>query len=99
MDRPELTDAQKQQLEETCARGVAFEEIIHSKGWKLITGYYESLVKNFVNEVLLQDAKPISEFETQRREIIGLRKLMNQINDDVEVLKNERERPAPAASE
>jgi hypothetical protein len=99
MDRPELTDAQQEQLTETMQRGVEFEEIVRSKGFERIRANYENRIRLFVNNLLLHDEKKIEEFENERYELIGLRKLFGSIESDLKVLRDERERTKPTTNE
>lgn len=87
-----MTEPQIEALKETLKRGSEFEVMMQSAGWKLIESYVASKIQIFANDIILQDDKDISEFEKERREIIGIRKLLNIISGDVETLKNERKR-------
>lgn len=92
MDKSSLTEAMKQQLNETLGRAVEFEQVIHTPAWKRIQDYYTNKVQAFTNDILLSD-KPLSEFEARRSEINGIRGLLNSINNDLKELENERKTP------
>jgi len=73
---------------EAMVRGQAFDEMIRSEGWKYVKAYIENKIKAFANSVLTGD-KDISIYEGDRREIIGLRKLLGSIETDIKVLRDE----------
>lgn len=87
-----MSEEQKQAYQETLQRGEAFEALIRSKGWEYVKSYYLNTVQQFATSLLLEDTKKIEEFEDERRELIGLRKLMGRIENDIKVLENEREK-------
>ena len=87
MDSQELSKEAKQALNESKARGEAFDGMIRSKGWEFVKAYYQNKVQSLANGLLIQDSKPISDFENERRELIGLRKLLGMIDGDIENLK------------
>jgi hypothetical protein len=97
MERPELLQAQQQQLNETLERAHEFEETVRTRGFARIKAHYENRVRAFVNELLIQDDKDIKEFEKERFELIGLRKMFGSIESDLKVLSDERQRPNPPA--
>jgi len=47
--------------------------------------------------LLLEDKKPIIEFENERRELIGLRRLMGIIDNDLKILQKENEKNTKSA--
>lgn len=75
---------------EALTRAGAFEELIRTKGWELVSSYYQNLVQQLANDMLVDDAQPITAFESRRREIIGLRKMMGTITSDLDFLYAER---------
>lgn len=83
MDKKELNDQQKESLKEMQERGVIFEEFIRSKGWELVQAYYKNKVQNFANGLLLADDRKIDDFEKERREIIGIRKLIGHVDESI----------------
>lgn len=89
---PNLSPEQKQAKQEQLGRGEAFEEMVRSNGWKLIQGYYQNRVIAFTNGLLASD-KDITEFNSERQELVGLKKLFSYINTDIEALKREVTKP------
>lgn len=79
-------------MEESLQRGQAFEELIRSKGWELVKGWYQNKIQHFATSLLIGDQKGIVEFENERRELIGLRKLFGLIDNDLKVLREENEK-------
>lgn len=83
MDKQELTEKQEQAVEELHERGVAFEELVRSRGWELIKAYYQNRIASFTSGLLIADKREIEEFEKERREIIGIRKLLGHIDESI----------------
>lgn len=95
----EQSTQQQSYLKEVLERGVAFEEMTNSKGWKFVMAYIENQVKSLANEILISDDKPIAEFESKRRSVMGLRKLLAHIESDLNTLKQERKKNEQPKSE
>lgn len=53
--------------------------------------WYQNKIQHFATSLLVSDQKPISEFENERRELIGLRKLMGIIDNDLTILHKHEE--------
>ena len=90
MDKQELSKEAKQSLNESKARGEAFDMMIRSKGWEYVQAYYQNRIQSLANGLLMQADKPIADFENERRELIGLRKLLGTIDNDIENLKKKK---------
>ncbi len=90
MDEVTLTPEQEEALREQLERGVAFEEMLTTKGWAYIQSYYQNQIKLFVN-ALMNEAKPIIEFENKRQELLGLKRLLGQVDSAVKTLQAKRE--------
>ena len=86
-------------MAESKGRGQAFEETVRTKGWEYIKAYYLNKVQQFANSLLMEDKKEVVEFEAERRELIGLRKLIGFIENDIKVLRDsiEKEKDAKKA--
>lgn len=87
----QLSSEQEQAKQEQLERGQAFIELMASRGFEHLRVYYQQRLQRLTNEIILSDDKSIGEFEAQRREVIGLRKLFAQIQHDVDALKAEHE--------
>jgi len=73
-------------------RGEAFEELIRTRGWGFIKAWYQNKVQAFATALLLKDKESIATFEDDRRELIGLRKIMGMIDNDIQVLHDKIEK-------
>ena len=93
MDNQQLSEQQEQYKRGEIERAMAFEEIQNTKGFESMRAYYENLLREFVNEMMNQESRPLSDFESQRQRLIGIKKLFQNINSSMEVLKNERTKP------
>lgn len=88
-----LTQAQQEALKETLERGGAFEEMATTKGWQYVVAYYQNQIALFITEIMGSD-KPIEEFEEKRHELMGLKKLLGQIDSAIQTLNTNREQEA-----
>lgn len=79
-------------MEDSLSRGQAFEETIRTKGWEYIRKYYQAKVQQFASALLIEGDKGIAEFEAERRELIGLRKLLGMVENDIEILHKQNEK-------
>ena len=86
MDKPELTETQKQELDEILQRASAFELLINTKGWEYIKAFYSNKVQALANGLLLNEKMPIVDFEPERQRLIGLKQLLGMIDSDLETL-------------
>jgi len=73
-------------------RGEAFEELIRTRGWAFIKSWYQNKIQRFGTLLLLSDKEKIETFEEERRELIGLRKIMGMIDNDIQVLHDKIEK-------
>ncbi len=87
-----MEDKQKQAYQEILERGEAFEELIRTRGWGFIKAWYQNKVQLFASGLLLKDKEAIGMFEDERRELIGLRKIMGMIDNDIQVLHDKIEK-------
>jgi hypothetical protein len=88
-----LSEDQQKAFQETLDKGSAFEELIRTRGWGFIKGWYQAKIQMFATNLLLKEKNPISDFEEERRELIGLRHLMGMIENDIEVARKEYAKP------
>jgi hypothetical protein len=82
-------EIQQKELEETLSRGQAFEELIRTKGWEYVKAWYQNKVQYLASALLLEDERPTIEFESVRRELIGVRKLLGFIENDIKALHDD----------
>lgn len=86
-----LSKEQQEYLNQQLERGSAFEEMVRSKGWELILAYYQNKVQKLSNDMLILDEADITTFELQRREIIGIKKLLKDVDSSIKTLRDDRE--------
>lgn len=79
----------QQAKNQTLEQGVAFEDLIRTKGWEFVKSYYQLKVQSFATQILVSE-KPISEFEAERHQLVGLRNLLGYIDTSIKLLENER---------
>jgi len=91
MDR-DLTEDQQAALNDTLERGTAFEEMTRTKGFEHVKAYYQARLTLFINDIFNNDHKPLAEFEGQRSELLGLKRLLGEIDNALKVLHDERQR-------
>jgi hypothetical protein len=92
MDKDQLEESKNQSLE----RGVAFQELTRSRGWRFVKMYFENEVKAFTTSLLVED-KPIESYANKRSELNGIRKLFGFIDHDIKFLENEHTKDTGAA--
>lgn len=85
----QIKEQQKKYLEEAIEQGSTFEDMVKHNGWKMILANYQNQLRMFINDLLLND-KPIVEFEFKRRELMGLQKLITNIDTSIKVAVDER---------
>jgi hypothetical protein len=95
MEQQELDSQQQEALEESLSRGLAFEELIRTKGWEYVKAWYQKKIQALATGLLLEDKKKIEEFENDRRELIGIRRLLGLIDNDIQILKKHEEDKRP----
>jgi hypothetical protein len=86
-----LESQQQEALEESLLRGASFEELIRTKGWEYVKAWYQKKIQLLASSLLLEDKKSIEEFEAERRELIGIRKLLGIIENDIQTLRKHEE--------
>lgn len=82
---------QDQALQDSLSRGAAFEELIRTKGWEYVKAWYQGKVQKLATGLLIEDTKGIEAFEAERRELIGIKRLLGLIQNDIEILKKHEE--------
>lgn len=93
----QLSPEQEHAKEEQMMRGNAFEELVRTEGWKLVMAYYENRVKALTTGILMADDRGLQDFEPERRELVGIRKLLALIESDMEALRRDRESRKPSS--
>jgi len=67
--------------------------MVRSRGWEWVKKYYQSKVQVFASNLLLNEKKKIEEFEGERHELIGIKKLLGSIENDIKVVEDEQNKP------
>jgi|SRR3972149_155492 len=88
----QLSEQQKQYLDDQLKRASAFEEMVRSKGWEYVKAHFQNKVQAFAGSLLLQSDKKIEEFEPIRQELAGLHKLIAFIDNDLNALADFRKK-------
>lgn len=91
MDKTQLSEAQKAYQDEQLKRGAAFEELIRTKGWEYVKAFYQNKMQALANNLMLS-ADPITKFEGERQELVGIRKLLAFIDSDIKALEEFRKK-------
>lgn len=89
MQKPELSKEQQQELDEMMQMGEAFELLVRNKGWEYLKAEYSARIQRFVNGLLMKDDLPIEQFESERRELIGIRKMLGFVQDRLDKYEDE----------
>ena len=92
MDEDKAKEIRDEALKEKMQRGVAFEEMVRSKGWEYIKAYIETQIKQFANEAILSGFKELYEYNYKRGRVVGMRDILGEIESSLKVLEDEREK-------
>jgi hypothetical protein len=65
--------------------------LIRTKGWEYVKTWYQTKVQKLATDLLLNEKEEIAKFEPDRRELIGLRKLLGMIENDLQILRKHEE--------
>jgi hypothetical protein len=77
-------------LDEALKEADRYEILSSQEGWQSLLVFFETKVKGFVNEMLTNDTKKIEEFEAERRELAGMRKMIGKVSESVAFLNEYR---------
>lgn len=69
-----------------------FDYLLSTAGWKRLETYYQALITSFSTQVLVSGDKPISSYESERQQLIGVRKLFMFVQEAIKFLEDERKR-------
>jgi len=67
--------------------------MVRGRGWEWVKKYYQSKVQVFASNLLLNEKKKIEEFEGERHELIGIKKLLGSIENDIKAVEDEQNKP------
>jgi len=97
-DNNNQSDQVKKALNEKLERAVAFEELIRVKGWEFVKAYIENQIRAFANKAILEGFKSMDEYQFERGLVTGLRRLIGEIEGDLNTLENERQKAKSAST-
>lgn len=86
----EVAREQAEALNEVLQKGVAFEELIRSSGWKSVIAHYENKIRAFSNRAILSGFTDINELNLERGKILGIQEVLNMIDASIKRLQDER---------
>lgn len=79
-------------LQLSLARGHKFESMSNSEGWDLVISYYKNLQADLTQRIFASSV-PIVQFQSEVDEVRGVKKLLDSINYDLQVLNDQRQQP------
>lgn len=82
-------DLIQQSKNDSLARGEAFYELVRTRGWEFVKKYYEARLKALVTALIVNE-NPITEYDNERRELVGIRKLFGYIESDLHTLDEQQ---------
>lgn len=75
-----------EELQEYLTVSSLLRETVSTRGWEFVKSYYEQKVKALATGIIVSDS-PIQDFEAERNEIKGIRKLMSEIDERLRKLR------------
>lgn len=85
-----LTSEQQSYKTNQLVIGSEYEQMIRTQGWEYAMTWYQTTLADFMNQIMGQDTRSISDFESARQQLIGFKKFMAHIDSAVSLLKDER---------
>jgi hypothetical protein len=98
MQQDQQEELRQQQLDEALKEADRYEILSSQEGWQSLLGFFEARVKGFVNEMLTNDTKKIEEFEAERMELVGMRKMIGKVSESVAFLNEYRRNQSKKAA-
>lgn len=93
MDREEEIKRQQAiDLEESLARGGAFEAMVREKGWELVSAYIQNQIRIFTTKAIKEGFKNMEEYSYERGLVEGLRRLLGNIESSLNQLEEYRKK-------
>ena len=99
MTKNEKTKEQQDSLQQLLSQGEALEVVIREKGWEYILQYFQTRLQTFTNDMMMNEKKPTIEFEKERSELIGVRKLLGWVNSCIKAVEDDREKARKSPKE
>lgn len=85
MDNKQQQELRDQSQKDFLERAGAYEELVRTKGWEWLMANFQTRVQVFTTNVLTSD-RPIEEFEHDRQQIVGIKKLIADVQGDLDAL-------------
>lgn len=86
----QLNKEQQDYLKNQLIIGSEYELMIKSKGWEYAKTWYQTMLSDFINQIMGQDTRPITDFENSRQQLIGFKKFLAHIESALKILEDER---------
>lgn len=82
-------------LKETLERGQSFELLINSAGWKYINSFIENSIQSFANRAIKDPGfASFEEYQLERGKVLGISNMLADIQNDIRILNEQREKAA-----
>jgi hypothetical protein len=94
MDKKELTQEQQEYLAAQRERGLAFDEMVRTKGYEMLKNLITQRTTAFSVEVLNGQFKNMEELNLERGMVLGMNTIIRTIENDMESV---REASTPSA--
>jgi hypothetical protein len=83
-------------LKESLKRGESFESMMSSESWSYVKAFIEIRIKVFANRAIKEGFKDFSEYQLERGKVLGLSELLSDIENDLRILNEQRQKsPQP----
>lgn len=90
MDKHKLTKQQLDYKEQQMIIGSEYESLVKSKGWEYTKAWYQTQLSDFINRIMSEDSRPISDFENARQQLIGFKRYLSHVEGAIKILEDER---------
>ena len=84
-----LSEEQLKAKDNALMQGEAFDEMTRSRGWQMLQQEYANRIQKFVNGLLTADDIEIVKFEAERRELMGIRKMLGYVETRLQTYRDE----------
>lgn len=90
MNEDKAKEIREVALKESMQKGVAYEEMVRSKGWEMVKAYIEGQIRSFANEAIVTGFKNMDDYSFKRGIVTGMRQVLGEIQSSLKVLEDER---------
>ena len=85
-------------LKDTLDRGAIFESMVAQPGWKYLRAFIENSVKTFSTRAINEDMDE-KLFLVEKGKVKGLLSLLAEVENSIQILKNERKKQTTEPTE